>query len=67
MSGMMRRYRKQAEWLRENGYDPSPRDHESMVCACGYEGTPELVLRFSEVDETPDDNDLFVCPECGDA
>lgn len=67
MSGMMRRYRKQAEWLRENGYDPSPRDHESMLCACGYSGPPKYALRFSEVDETPDDHDLFVCPECGDA
>lgn len=67
MSGMMDRYRKQAKWLRENGYDPEPSDHESMHCACGYNGQPRYVLRFSEVDETSDDIDLFVCPECGDA
>lgn len=67
MSGMNRRYEGQADWLRENGYDPTPRDHESMVCPCGYEGQPKYALRFSEVDETPDDHDLFVCPECGDA
>lgn len=64
---MIRKYKKQAEWLRENGYDPTPRDHESMICACGYEGSPRFALRFSEVEGGESDIDLFVCPRCGDA
>ena len=35
-------------------------EHETMVCACGYEGKPLCILNL-------EDFNMFVCPNCGDA
>ncbi|ELY85410.1 hypothetical protein [Natrinema gari] len=60
----VRRYARAAQ---EHGYLDEP-DHETMICACGYEGPPEAIIRYSEWDEADlSDSDTFICPGCGDA
>jgi len=48
------------------GYDCSPEGHESIRCACGYDGPPSHVIRLDEVDELESAHRMFVCPSCGD-
>ena len=49
------------------GYDCTPDPNHSMTCACGYSGQPEYVIPYSDMDESDEEYDTFVCPECGDA
>lgn len=48
------------------GYADQP-EGETVTCACGYSGPPEVILRLSEWDVSDSDWDLMVCPKCGDA
>ncbi len=50
----------------EHGYAMKP-THETLACACGYEGKPEVIIQYSAWDETDYEWDMFVCPNCGDA
>jgi len=59
----VRRYAKAAQ---EHGYLEEP-TAERMVCACGYHGQPEAIIRHSEWDASETDRDTFICPQCGDA
>ena len=36
-------------------------EHETMICACGYEGKPLCIIEYD------DKHNMFVCPKCGDA
>ena len=36
-------------------------------CPCGYNGEPEVIVTYSDWDDSESDYDLFVCPSCGDA
>ncbi len=49
------------------GYDTSPEPHHHKHCACGYSGQPEAVIPYSEMEESDEEYDVFVCPGCGDA
>ena len=61
-----RHLHRRVEAAEEHGYAEKPRG-ETTHCPCGYNGPPEVIVRYSEWDEAPNDWDMFVCPSCGDA
>lgn len=58
---------RRVDAARNLGYDVPPEPYQHMSCACGYSGDPEYVIPYSEMDESDEDHDVFVCPSCGDA
>lgn len=60
-----RHVRRKAEAAREADVLDEPTT-ERMMCACGYEGEPLAIIRYSEWDTADFDLDCFICPKCGD-
>lgn len=64
-SNIDRHLHRRVEAAEEHGQVETGRGE--VRCPCGYVGTPEVIVTYSEWDEAESDYDLFVCPSCGDA